>query len=107
MFCVANKPVKKTPAKRKSTEISTAATEVKPKMTKSLVAKKMTFAQVETKQKDFRQKFKFLNADVVSKVILFKDKTDILYLGCPTMVANEMCCKKVHGFNSYNIKFIL
>lgn len=55
----------------------------------------MTFKEVEEKQQDFKNKFKFTNSNAMAKVIHFKDKSDITYLGCPFMVNNKMCGKKV------------
>ncbi|ODM93435.1 hypothetical protein Ocin01_13246, partial [Orchesella cincta] len=73
---------------------STAATSPKGKSPKVAV-KPMTFKEVEEKQVDFKTKFKFTNDNAVAKSILFKDKSDITYLGCPFTASNKMCGKKV------------
>lgn len=60
-----------------------------------ILSQPMTFKEVDQKQQDFKNKFKFTNANAVAKSIVFKDKSDITYLGCPSQVNSKMCGKKV------------
>lgn len=66
-----------------------------PKRNAATKANPMTFKEVDEKQVDFKNKFRFTNANAVAKVIHFKDKSDITYLGCPFLVNNKMCGKRV------------
>ena len=87
-------PAKPEEKKGKQGKGTPAAASSPPKPGK-LTANPMTFKEVEEKQQDFKNKFKFTNSNAVARSILFKDKSDITYLGCPFMVNNKMCGKKV------------
>ncbi|CAL8070349.1 unnamed protein product [Orchesella dallaii] len=89
---------KRAPAKKgkQEKEGTSAAAATSPKGKSPKVATKaMTFKEVEDKQQDFKTKFKFTNDNAVARSILFKDKSDITYLGCPFTASNKMCGKKV------------